>query len=102
MIQIGIGSAIVLSLVNLVLLVLILKRFASISKDDREGSEQEELRALRQEVSRSEQEVRSEVRTSQKAITDTLLTSIAELSKTLTAQLEGTRNTIDDRFQKLQ
>ena len=102
MIQIGITSAVVLSLVNLTLLVLVLKRFGSISKDEAAGSEQDELRALRQEVSRSEQEVRSEVRTSQKAITDTLLTSIAELSKTLTAQLEGTRNTIDDRFQKLQ
>ena len=102
MIQIGIASAVVLSLVNLALLVLALKRFASISKDEEGGIEQDELRALRQEVSRSEQEVRSEVRTSQKAITDTLLTSVAELSKTLTAQLEGTRNTIDDRFQKLQ
>ena len=102
MIQIGIASAVVLSLVNLTLLILMLKRFASISKDEEGGSEQDELRALRQEVSRSEQEVRSEVRTSQKAITDMLLTSVSELSKTLTAQLDGTRNTINDRFQKLQ
>ena len=102
MIQIGIASAVVLSLVNLTLLVLLLKRFASISKDEEGGSEQDELRALRQEVSRSEQEVRSEVRTSQKTITDMLVTSVSELSKTLTAQLDGTRNTIDDRFQKLQ
>ena len=102
MVQIGIASAVVLSLVNLVLLVLVLKRFASISKDEEESSEQDELHALRQEVSRSEQEVRSEVRTSQKTITDMLVTSVSELSKTLTAQLEGTRNTIDDRFQKLQ
>ena len=102
MIEIGITSAVVLSLVNLTLLVLVLKRFASISNDEEGGSEQNELRALREEVSRSEQEVRSEVRTSQKTITDMLLTSVSELSKTLTAQLEGTRNTIDDRFQKLQ
>ena len=101
MIQIGIAS-VILSLVNLTLLVLVLKRFASISKDAEGGSEPDELRALRQEVSRSEQEVRSEVRTSQKAITDIFLTSVAELSKTLTAQLDGTRNTINDRFQKLQ
>ena len=101
MIQIGIAS-VILSLVNLTLLILVLKRFASIGKDDEESSHQGELRDLRQEVSRSEQEVRSEVRTSQKAITDILLTSIAELSKTLTSQLDGTRNTIDDRFQKLQ
>ena len=101
MIQIGIAS-VILSLVNLTLLVLVLKRFASISKDNGESSDQDELRALRQEVSRSEQEVRSEVRTSQKTITDMLVTSVSELSKTLTAQLEGTRNTIDDKFQKLQ
>lgn len=102
MIQIGIASAVVLSLINLILLVLVLKRFASISKDKEKGSNPEELHALRQEVSRSEQEVRSEVRTSQKTITDMLLTSVSELSKTLTAQLDGTRNTINDRFQKLQ
>ena len=101
MIQIGIAS-VILSLVNLTLLVLVLKRFASIGKDAEGGSEQDELRALRQEVSRSEQEVRSEVRTSQKTITDMLVTSVSELSKTLTAQLDGTRNTINDRFQKLQ
>ena len=101
MIQIGIAS-VILSLVNLTLLVLVLKRFASISKDNGESSDQDELRALRQEVSRSEQEVRSEVRTSQKTITDMLVTSVSELSKTLTAQLDGTRNTINDRFQKLQ
>ena len=102
MIQIGITSAVVLSLVNLTLLVLVLKRFASISKDEEGASDQGELRALREEVSRSEQEIRSEVRTSQKAITDILLTSVSELSKTLTVQLDGTRNTINDRFQKLQ
>ena len=102
MIQIGIASAVVLSLINLTLLVLVLKRFASISKDEEGGGNPEELHALRQEVSRSEQEVRSEVRTSQKTITDMLLTSVSELSKTLTAQLDGTRNTINDRFQKLQ
>lgn len=101
MIQIGIAS-VILSLVNLTLLVLVLKRFASIGKDAEGGSDQDELRALRQEVSRSEQEVRSEVRTSQKTITDMLVTSVSELSKTLTAQLDGTRNTINDRFQKLQ
>jgi len=101
MIQIGIAS-VILSLANLILLVLVLKRFASIGKDAEGGSEQDELRALRQEVSRSEQEVRSEVRTSQKTITDMLVTSVSELSKTLTSQLEGTRNTIDDKFQKLQ
>ena len=104
MIQIGIWSAVILSLVNLTLLVLVFKRFTSLSlkKDDGTDANPDELHALRQEMSRSEQEVRAEVRASQKTITDMLLTSIGELSKTLTAQLEGTRNTVSDRFQRLQ
>ena len=102
MIQIGIWSAVILSLVNLSLLVLVFKRFVSQKKDKGIDADPDELHALRQEMSRSEQEVRAEVRASQKTITDMLLTSIGELSKTLTAQLDGTRNTIDDRFQKLQ
>ena len=102
MIQIGIWSVVTLSLVNLTLLILMLKRFASIRENKVEDSEQGELRSLREEVSRSEREVRSEVRTSQQAITNTLVMSISELSKTLTTQLDGTRRTIDDRFQNLQ
>ena len=43
MIQIGIASAVVLSLVNLTLLILVLKRFGSISKEDEKGSDPEEL-----------------------------------------------------------
>ena len=46
MIQIGIASAVVLSLVNLTLLILVLKRFASISKDGKKGNDPEELRAF--------------------------------------------------------
>lgn len=102
MIQIEIWSVVVLSLVNLALLILMLKRFASIRENEIKGSEQGELRFLREEVSRSEREIRSEVRTSQEAITNTLVMNIGELSKTLTTQLEGTRNTIDKRFQNLQ
>ncbi len=102
MIQIGIWSVVVLSLVNLTLLILMLKRFASIRENEIEGSEQGELRFLREEVSRSYREVRSEVRTSQEAITNILVMNIGELSKILTTQLEGTSNTIDKRFQNLQ
>ena len=102
MIQIGIWSAVILSLVNLALLVLVFKRFTSLKKDEGADADPDELHTLRQEMSRSEQEVRAEVRSSQKTITDMLLTSIGELIKTLTAQLEGTRNTINDRFQRLQ
>ena len=102
MIQIGIWGAVVLSLSNLVILILMLKRLASIETDKVESKGQDELHSLREEVSRSEQEVRSEVRTTQEATANTLVMNIGELSKTLTAQLEGMRNTVDERFQGFQ
>ena len=102
MIQIGIWGAVVLSLSNLVMLILMLKRLASIETDKVESKGQDELHSLREEVSRSEREVRSEVRTTQEATVNTLVMNIGELSKTLTAQLEGMRNTVDERFQGLQ
>ena len=102
MIPIEIWGVTALSLVNLVLLILILKRSASTKKDESESSVQGELQSLRAEVSRSEQEVRSEVRTSQETLNNALVTHTNELSKTLTAQLEGARSTMDERFQNLQ
>lgn len=102
MIQIGISIAVVLSLGNLVVLLLLLKRFASIERDSVESNGQDELHFLREEVSRSEREVRSEVRGTQEATVNTLVVNISELSKTLTSQLEGVRTTFDERFQGLQ
>ena len=102
MTQIGIWIAVTLSLGNLVLLTLMLKRLASIATDKVESNGQDNLHSLHEEVSRSEREVRSEIRSAQAATANTLVMNIGELSKTLTAQLEGVRTTFDERFQGLQ
>ena len=102
MIQIGISVAVVLSFINLVVLILMFKRFTSMETSSIENNGQDELRSLREGVSRSEQEIRSEVRSTQETTANTLVVNIGELSKTLTAQLEGVRATFDERFQSLQ
>ena len=96
--EIGILVAVVLSLSNLVVLILIFKRFASLKTVN---NRQDELHSLQEEVSRSEREIRSEVRSTQESTANTLAVNIGELSKTITAQLEGVRTTFDERFQSL-
>ena len=97
--EIGILVAVVLSISNLVVLILIFKRFASLKTVN---NRQDELHSLQEEVSRSEREIRSEVRSTQESTANTLAVNIGELSKTITAQLEGVRTTFDERFQNLQ
>ena len=89
MIQIGVSVAVVLSLSNLVVLILIFKRFTSMETGGSESNRQDELDSLHEEVSRSEREIRSEIRSTQETTANTLVVNIGELSKTLTAQLEG-------------
>ena len=101
MIQIMIWVVVGLSAFNLVLLVLVLKRLRR-EKDDAEDAVPDELRSLREEVSRAEGEIRNEIRASQETTANTLVTNIGEFSKTLTAQVEGMRNTVNERFQGLQ
>ena len=96
--EIGILVAVVLALSNLVVLILIFKRFASLKTVN---NRQDELHSLQEEVSRSEREIRSEVRSTQESTANTLAVNIGELSKTITAQLEGVRTTFDERFQSL-
>ena len=100
--EIGILVAVVLSLSNLVVLILIFRRFASLGTIRTENNRQDELQSLHEEVSRSEREIRSEVRSTQESTASTLVVNIGELSKTITAQLEGVRTTFDERFQNLQ
>ena len=102
MIQIVIWVVVGLSVLNLVLLAIVLKRLAFIKNDSVEQVEQDEFRFLREEVSRLEREIRNEIRASQETTANTLVTNISEFSKTLTAQVEGMRTTIDERFQGLQ
>ena len=83
---------------NLVLLILIYRTVKSqpkhIGKDD--------LDTLQEEVSKSGQQIRSEIRATQDSTTKTLVVNIGELSKTLTAQLEGARTALSESFQGLQ
>ena len=102
MIQIVIWVVVGLSVLNLVLLAIVLKRLAFIKNDSVEQVGQDEFRFLREEVSRSEREIRNEIRASQGTTANTLVTNISEFSKTLTAQVERMRTTIDERFQGLQ
>ena len=103
MIQIVISIAIgLLSAINLVLLVQVLKRLTLMERDEAEDVVQNELRSLREEVSRPEREVKEEVRASQRTTTDTLVRNIEAFGNILTTQVEGMRTTVEDRFQNLQ
>ncbi len=102
MIQIVIWVVVGLSAFNLVLLIIVLKRLAFMEKDEAEHTGQDELRSLREEVSRAEREVKEEVRVSQRTTTDTLVRNIGEFSQILTTQVERMRTTVEERFQSLQ
>ena len=102
MIQIVIWIVVSLSAFNLVLLIIVLKRLAFMEKDEAEHTGQDELRSLREEVSRAEREVKEEVRVSQRTTTDTLVRNIGEFSQILTTQVERMRTTVEERFQSLQ
>ena len=103
MIQIVISIAVgLLSAINFVLLIQVLKRLTLMEKDEAEDVVQNELRSLREEVSRSEREVKEEIRAGQRTITDTLVRNIEAFGNLLTTQVEGMRTTVEDRFQNLQ
>ena len=83
---------------NLVLLILVYRAVKSQPKH----IGQDDLDTLQAEVSKSGQEIRSEIRATQDSTTKTLVVNIGELSKTLTTQLEGARTAFSDSFQGLQ
>ncbi len=83
---------------NLVLLILVYKAVKSQPKH----IGQDDLDTLQEEVSKSGQEIRSEIRATQDSTTKTLVVNISELSKTLTTQLEGARTAFSESFQGLQ
>ncbi|MDE0503526.1 MAG: DNA recombination protein RmuC [Candidatus Poribacteria bacterium] len=96
------GVVALLSIASLGFIVLVLQRLKVIGEAQSEHSAQNELRSLREEISRSEKEIRDEVRNTQAATTTTLVTNIGEFSSTLTTQVDGLRTTVDKRFQNLQ
>ena len=73
----------ILLLINLGILFLVYRSVTSQAKHIKK----EDLDILQKQVSKSEQEIRSEVRTTQEATGKTLVVNIGELSKTLTTQL---------------
>lgn len=83
---------------NLVLLILVYRAVKSQPKH----IGQDDLDTLQAEVSKSGQEIRSEIRATQDSTTKTLVVNISELSKTLTTQLEGARTAFSESFQGLQ
>ena len=102
MVQIVIWVVAGLSAFNLVILVLVLKRLAFIKTDAAEQAGQDGFQSFREEMSKSEREIRNEIRASQETTANTLMMNIGEFSKTLTAQVEGMRSTVDERFRNLQ
>ena len=96
------GVVVVLSIVNLSVIVLVLRRLKVIGKVQSERSAQDQLRSLHEQVSRLEQEIRDEIRNTQTTISNTVVTNIGEFGNNLTTQVEGMRTTADTRFQHLQ
>ena len=96
------GVVVVLSIVNLSVIVLVLRRLKVIGEVQSEHSAQDQLRSLHEQVSRLEQEIRDEIRNTQTTISNTVVTNIGEFGNNLTTQVEGMRTTADTRFQNLQ
>ena len=96
------GVVVVLSIVNLSVIVLVLRRLRVIGEVQSERSAQDQLRSLHEQVSRLEQEIRDEIRNTQTTISNTVVTNIGEFGNNLTTQVEGMRITADTRFQNLQ
>ena len=120
MIHIGIWCVGALSLLNLVLIILALRRMTHIRKENGDQTIQDELRSLRDDVTRSDREIRNEIRTSQVTTANTLVKTIGELGETQARQiksgteaitsltqsnekrLDEVRTTVDKRLQSMQ
>ena len=95
MIQIGIWCVGALSLLNLVLIILALKRMTDLRKEKGEHAVQDELRSLRDDVVRSDREIRNEIRASQVTTANTLVKTIGELGETQARQIKSGTEAID-------
>ncbi len=95
MIHIGIWCVGALSLLNLVLIILALRRMTHIRKENGDQTIQDELRSLREDVTRSDREIRNEIRTSQVTTANTLVKTIGELGETQARQIKSGTEAID-------
>ena len=99
MIEFGVWVAVFLSAVGLVLLALVLRRLASVGRDEAGRAIREEFRPLREEMSRSARDLREEVGLGQQRTTDTLVTAVSELGQAQANRLESVTKTIRDLTQ---
>lgn len=120
MVQTLIWVAVSLSAVNLLLLFLMLMRLASMRKDNSKQTAQDELRSLREQLTRSDREIRNEIRASQETTANTLVKTVGELGATQARHIKGgteaidaltqsnekrlkeVRSTVDERLQAMQ
>ena len=73
-------------------LLLILKRLSDV-KDQTEDTGQDKLDSLREDVSRSEREIKEEVRSNQRSIDNTLTTRLESVRTTVSERLEAMHQT---------
>ncbi len=90
----GVWIAAGLSAVGLVLLLLVLRRLASVGKDEAGQTIREEIRPLREEMSQSARDLREEVGRGQQRTTDTLVSAVSELGRAQANRLESVTRTI--------
>ena len=102
MIQSLIWVVVGLLAVNLALVLLVLKRMTNFGREKGEQAVQDEMRSLRNEVTRSEREIRDEVRKGHETTTKMLTGNIGEFGKLLTTQAEEMRATVGKSFQDFQ
>ncbi len=95
MIQIGIWCVGALSLLNLALIILALKQMTDLRKEKADQAVQDELRSLRDDVVRSDREIRNEIRASQVTTANTLVKTIGELGETQARQIKSGTEAID-------
>ena len=88
---------VVLLSINLGILLLVYIN----SSSEKDVIKREDLDILREQVTKSEQEIRSEVKTTQEANTKALAVNINELSKALTAQLENRNSSLVETLGEL-
>ena len=125
------GAVIVLSIANLGFIFFMMRRLKVIEEAQSERSVENQLGSLQEQISRSDREIRDEVRNTQAAAdarfqnlqqsietrldkmrettdtrlkdtVDTLVNTVGELGKTQDTRLENVRKTVHDRLEAMQ
>jgi len=91
-----------LLLINAALVVWLLARRGGVSTDGAERILRDELRAGREEASRSARDLREEVSAGLKSTTDTMTRTLGEMGLSQKGQLETVRLTVESQLRSLQ